>query len=40
MVARTGTPLAPWVVVPADDKRYARLTVLRELASRIEATLG
>jgi polyphosphate:AMP phosphotransferase len=40
MVARTSTPLAPWVVVPADDKRYARLTVLRELAARIEATLG
>jgi len=40
MVARTSTPLAPWVVVPADDKRHARLTVLRELAARIEATLG
>jgi polyphosphate kinase 2 (PPK2 family) len=40
MVARTSTPLAPWVVVPADDKRHARLTVLRELAARIESTLG
>jgi polyphosphate:AMP phosphotransferase len=40
MISRTGTPLAPWVVVPADDKRHVRLTVLRELAGRIEATLG
>jgi AMP-polyphosphate phosphotransferase len=40
MIARTGTPHAPWVVVPADDKRWARLTVLRALVERIEAALG
>lgn len=32
MVARTDTPHAPWVVVPADDKRFARVTVLRAVA--------
>lgn len=32
MVARTDTPHAPWVVVPADDKRHARVTVLRAVA--------
>ena len=39
MLARTQTPHAPWTVVPADDKRYARLTVLRALADRIESAL-
>jgi len=32
MVARTDTPHAPWVVVPADDKRHTRVTVLRAVA--------
>jgi len=32
MVARTDTPHAPWHVIPADDKRAARVTVLRTLA--------
>jgi polyphosphate:AMP phosphotransferase len=36
MIARTSTPHAPWVVVPADDKRVARLAVLRALCDRIE----
>jgi AMP-polyphosphate phosphotransferase len=39
MLARTNTAHAPWTVVPADDKRHARLTVLRKLADRIEAAL-
>ena len=39
MLARTGTPHAPWHVVPADDKRYARLAVLRALCDRIAAAL-
>jgi polyphosphate:AMP phosphotransferase len=29
MLARTNTKHAPWTVVPADDKKYARLAVLR-----------
>jgi polyphosphate kinase 2 (PPK2 family) len=40
MLARTDTPHAPWTVVPADDKRYARLLVLRRLCERIESVLG
>ena len=32
MVARTDTPHAPWHVIPADDKRAARVAVLRTIA--------
>lgn len=35
MLARTSTPAAPWTVVRADDKRAARLNVLRDLISRL-----
>jgi polyphosphate kinase 2 (PPK2 family) len=31
MLDRTHRPDAPWVVVPANDKRFARLMVLREV---------
>ena len=40
MLARTDTRHAPWTIVPADDKRLARLAVLRALGDRIEAALG
>ncbi len=40
MIALTHTPHAPWCVVPADDKRHARLVVLRRLCDRIESALG
>ena len=40
MLARTDTQHAPWTIVPADDKRSARLAVLRALGDRIEAALG
>jgi polyphosphate kinase 2 (PPK2 family) len=40
MIARTDTPHAPWVVLPADDKRVARLAVLRALCERIEERLN
>jgi polyphosphate kinase 2 (PPK2 family) len=40
MIARTSTPYAPWTVIPADDKRSARLAVLRALADQVEAALG
>jgi AMP-polyphosphate phosphotransferase len=36
MLARTDTPHAPWTIVPADDKRQARLDVLRALCNHIE----
>jgi polyphosphate kinase 2 (PPK2 family) len=39
MLALTNTQHAPWAVVPADDKRHARLEVLRHLCDRIEAVL-
>jgi polyphosphate:AMP phosphotransferase len=39
MIQRTDAPHAPWLVVPADDKRLARLQVLRALADRVEAAL-
>ena len=39
MIARTDTAHAPWTLVPADDKRHARLAVLRALGDRIAAAL-
>jgi polyphosphate:AMP phosphotransferase len=40
MVERTHTAHAPWTLVPADDKRHARLAVLRALGDQIAAALG
>jgi polyphosphate:AMP phosphotransferase len=40
MIALTDTRHAPWAIVPADDKRHARLAVLRTLCERIEAAIG
>jgi polyphosphate kinase 2 (PPK2 family) len=39
MLARTDTAWAPWTVVAADDKRHARLSVLRSLCERIETAV-
>ena len=39
MVARTDTPHAPWTVVPANDKRRARLVVLRALCDQVDKGL-
>jgi len=39
MLALTNTRHAPWHVIPADDKRYARLLVLRRLCNLIESAL-
>jgi polyphosphate kinase 2 (PPK2 family) len=39
MVDRTNTAFAPWVLVPANDKYFARIMVLRTLCERIEAAL-
>ena len=36
MIARTSTPRAPWHVIPADDKHYARLKVLETVAVALE----
>ena len=35
MFARTSSPLSPWVVVLADDKRVAHLNVIRDLIARL-----
>lgn len=37
---RTSTRLAPWTLVEANDKLFARVKVLRTLADRIEAALS
>ncbi|WP_298403708.1 hypothetical protein [uncultured Chloroflexus sp.] len=40
MLARTDTAFAPWHIVPAADKRYARLTVLQVIVGALESRLG
>ena len=39
MVDRTSTEIAPWTLVPANDKNGARIQILRTLCERIEAEL-
>ena len=39
MLARTSTELAPWTLVEAEDKRYARVKVLGSVCSALEKTL-
>ncbi|HEY5810274.1 MAG TPA: hypothetical protein VIT67_20040 [Povalibacter sp.] len=39
MIRRTGTEHAPWTVVEGDDKKYARLKVLRTVCEAIEKKL-
>ena len=40
MVDRTSTNVAPWTLVEANNKYYARLKVLRTLADAVEAALA
>ncbi len=40
MLARTDHPGGPWTVVPADDKRYARVAVVRTVCQAIETALA
>ena len=40
MVERTSTDWAPWSLVPADSKRYARVAVLNTVIDAIEAKLS
>jgi polyphosphate kinase 2 (PPK2 family) len=40
MFARCSRPNAPWTIVAADDKRWARVTVVETLAERLEAALA
>ena len=39
MVARTSTDVAPWTLVPANDKRYARVQVLRTVVKALKRAL-
>ena len=40
MVARTSTARAPWTLIPANDKAWARAEILRSVCARIESALG
>jgi polyphosphate kinase 2 (PPK2 family) len=39
MVARTSTQHAPWTLVAGNDKKFARIQVLKTLCARLEAVL-
>jgi polyphosphate:AMP phosphotransferase len=40
MIEKTSTVAVPWTLVEANDKRYARIKVLRTLCRRLEQVLG
>jgi len=40
MVDHTSTEIAPWTLVEANDKNFARIKILKTLSQRIEAALG
>jgi AMP-polyphosphate phosphotransferase len=40
MFARTSTPVAPWFVIPGEDKLYARVQVLETVVAGIEKALA
>ncbi len=40
MLLHTSTPAAPWTVIESDDKRFARIKVLRTVVRRLEEELG
>jgi polyphosphate:AMP phosphotransferase len=37
MVARTSSPLAPWHLIPANDKRFARIAIVRTVCEALRA---
>ena len=39
MIDRTSSVIAPWTLVEANDKRYARIKILKTLCNRIEEAL-
>ncbi len=39
MIERTSTPIAPWVLVEGEDKRYARVKVLNSVCESLERAL-
>ena len=40
MIDRTSTEIAPWTLVEAEDKYFARVKVLKTLADTLEKALG
>jgi len=40
MFTKTSTDWAPWTLVEAEDKKYARIKVLRTVVEAIEAKVG
>lgn len=40
MIDKTSTEKAPWVIIEANDKYYARIKILRTIVKRIEKELG
>lgn len=40
MIEKTSTPCAPWTLVPAEDKKYARLKVLEAVEKRLAEEIG
>ena len=39
MIERTSTPAAPWIVIPANDKYFARIEILKTLCERVAEAL-
>jgi polyphosphate:AMP phosphotransferase len=39
MIDRTGTDIAPWTVVEANNKYYARVKIIKEICRRLEAAI-
>ena len=39
MIEKTSTSVAPWIPIAAEDKRWARVSVLREICRRVESAL-
>jgi polyphosphate:AMP phosphotransferase len=39
MVVRTSTSLAPWIIVPGNDKMFSRVEVLRQICTHLKAHL-
>jgi polyphosphate kinase 2 (PPK2 family) len=39
MLALTDNPFAPWHLIPANNKRYARLQILKTACKQIETAL-
>ena len=40
MVDRTSTEIAPWTLVEAEDKHFARVKVLKTIADRVKRVLS